>query len=318
MELAARQPALHVTVRPCWTPAIHGAISAIRHTTVAGQGRPPQYFALVPGEFPDFFIIRSRNMHWIKSVTAGAMATLSFGATANTMTDLWYNPAESGWGANIVQQDDIAFVTLFVYGPNGEPEWYGAPATRIVAYSSDGLPHFQGELYKTRGSWQGGPFDPASFSGAKVGEITLTPLSNAALRIEYSVNGVPISKNVVRQTWRYANIASNYVGAISALTRTDNGGVVREITAANFALYIDESFAFMKVDDDRQVRCDYRGAYTQAGRLGAFSGTFTCGDGRAGPFAIEELEVTNHGISGKIRSTWTAGSMFGRFGGPRR
>lgn len=253
-----------------------------------------------------------------KTFAAAVMAAFTFQAAANTMTDLWYNPAESGWGANIVQQDDIAFVTLFVYGPNGEPEWYGAPATRVFAYGSDGLPHFRGDLYRTRGSWQGGPFDPKAFTGAKVGEITLSPLSNAALRIDYSVDGIAIAKTVIRQTWRHANVAANFVGAVSALKRTDGGNAAREISAVNIALYIDEGYAFMKLDDDRQVQCDYRGDYRQDGRLGSFSGAFTCSDGRSGPFAIEELEVTNQGLSGKIRSNWASGSMSGRFGGPRR
>jgi hypothetical protein len=37
--------------------------------------------------------------------------------------DLWWNPAESGWGLNIAHQDDTLFGTLFTYLPNGQGQW---------------------------------------------------------------------------------------------------------------------------------------------------------------------------------------------------
>lgn len=257
-------------------------------------------------------------MHWFNRFIAAAVAAVSFQAAANTLTDLWYNPAESGWGANIVQQDDVAFVTLFVYGPNGEPVWYGAPATHVVAYGADGVPHFSGDLYQTRGSWQGGPFDPAAFTGIKVGTISLSPLANGSLKIDYTVDAITVSKVVVRQTWRNTTTAGNYVGAFSVLKSTSGGGAVREVSAANIALYVDGASALLRVDDDNQVRCDYLGAYAQSGRLGSFAGNFNCTNGRSGTFKVEELEVTRQGVSAKFRSTWNGGSSFGRFGGAIR
>jgi len=260
-------------------------------------------------------------MKCFKKVLVAALATLSIqapAASANTLTDLWYNPAESGWGANIVQQDDIAFVTLFVYGPNGEPIWYGAPATHIYAYGADGTPYFSGDLYKTRGTWLGSPFDPAAFTGVKVGTVSLSPLANGSLKIDYTVNDITVSKVVSRQTWRNASGGNNYVGAFTLLKNVNGGGAFREISAANLALYIDNNNALLRVDDDNQVRCDYQGPYAQSGRLGNFAGNFSCTDGRTGTFKVDELEVTNQGVSAKFRSNWGNSSSSGRFGGPRR
>ena len=50
-------------------------------------------------------------------------------ADATDYTDLWYAPAESGWGANVVQSDQFMFVTFFVYGPDNKPTWYTAQLT---------------------------------------------------------------------------------------------------------------------------------------------------------------------------------------------
>jgi len=57
--------------------------------------------------------------------------TLSLPVRASLGTnfsDQWWNPAESGWGAAILQQYDTLFVDVFVYGPDGRPTWYTAAA----------------------------------------------------------------------------------------------------------------------------------------------------------------------------------------------
>ncbi len=260
-------------------------------------------------------------MHWLKHSAAAVAAALSLNApitSANTVSDLWYNPQESGWGVNIVQQDDIAFLTLFVYGPDGTPQWFVAPETSVNAIGSDGRAYFQGPLYKTRGAWLGGPFDPSSVAVTRVGTVYLSPIANGQMRIEYDVNGVAVNKVIQRQTWRAANVFGNYVGAFSQLKQSGSGTPVREVNAANIALYIVSGSAFLRVDDDNQVRCEYEGDYTQTGRLGSFGGNFSCSDGRTGTFQVDELEISNQGISAKFKSAWAGGSSNGRFGGPRR
>ena len=71
---------------------------------------------------------------------------------AVNLTDLWWNPAESGWGANIVQQDDTAVVTLYVHGADGEPTWLIGVA-QSYAIGPGGIEYYSGPLYRARGSW---------------------------------------------------------------------------------------------------------------------------------------------------------------------
>jgi hypothetical protein len=49
--------------------------------------------------------------------TAALLTFASHTARAVDYTDLWWVPAESGWGVNLVQSDTVLFVTFIIYGP---------------------------------------------------------------------------------------------------------------------------------------------------------------------------------------------------------
>ena len=65
-------------------------------------------------------------MKTIASLAAALLAATLGTARAGQYSDLWWNPQESGWGLNLVQQDETAFVTLFVYDAENRPTWYFA------------------------------------------------------------------------------------------------------------------------------------------------------------------------------------------------
>ena len=46
----------------------------------------------------------------------GAMA-----ASTTNYSDQWWIPAESGWGASVLQQNDVLFIDLFVYDTSTSP-----------------------------------------------------------------------------------------------------------------------------------------------------------------------------------------------------
>lgn len=76
-----------------------------------------------------------------------SLATSALGAVAADHTDIWYAPAEPGWGVNLVQSDNFIFATFFVYSQNGSPTWYTAQLTW------DGARMYSGGLYATGGTW---------------------------------------------------------------------------------------------------------------------------------------------------------------------
>src|SRR5512139_1227954 len=84
--------------------------------------------------------------------------TTAVGSTYSTeITDMWFNPAESGWGVNITLQREVAFMTFFVYDASQSPVWYTAELRPLGSAPFT----WSGPLYATRGPWFGGPFPPA-------------------------------------------------------------------------------------------------------------------------------------------------------------
>ena len=111
-------------------------------------------------------------------------------------TDLWWNPAESGWGVNITQQEDILFATLFTYGANGQPVWYvmseGSP--------SGGAGKWSGGLYRTTGP----AFDSVPWGAMTptlVGSMSFEFTNGNAGTMTYTVNGVTVEKQIQRQVF---------------------------------------------------------------------------------------------------------------------
>src|SRR5271169_5883577 len=123
-------------------------------------------------------------------------------------SDLWYIPAEQGWGMQLVQRGSFIFATLFVYGPSGEPTWY----TAQMNYAS-GLT-WTGPLYATTGTYFGAPWDPAVSTITPVGTMTWTALTVDTGMLTYFVSGVTVVKNVVRQTLVLDYFGGFYIGGL--------------------------------------------------------------------------------------------------------
>ncbi len=254
----------------------------------------------------------NRIRHWAAAVAAA----LSLDAGAGAYTDLWWNPQESGWGASIVQQDETAFVTLFVYAPDGRPTWYVAPSAEVFGYVG-AYPNFSGTLYKTRGPWMGGPFDPNAVEVTPVGQVWLEPLAKDRIRLTYGAEGVTVVKEVVRQTWRTPSVAANYTATFN-LRQAFPGAPpwgARQYSAEILA-HVEGGEGFLRVSEVGS-HCDYRGAFTATGSIGKIAGDFSCTGGETGTFEITDFEVTQHGVSGYLR-TWSAElNQYGRFGAAR-
>ena len=79
---------------------------------------------------------------------------------------LWWNPTESGWGIQFVQQANTIFATMFVYDAANSPVWYTATLTPA------GANVFRGDLHVTRGPWFGGTFSSSAVGYRVVGTMT--------------------------------------------------------------------------------------------------------------------------------------------------
>lgn len=129
--------------------------------------------------------------------TAAASCTTTTGSRAalTNYQDLWWNPAEPGWGINITNQNDTVFATLYTYDSAGANHWMVMSAgVRQV----DGS--YVGDLFVTNGpAFNARPFAPiAAANLTRVGTMRLAFADGNTGTLDYTVNGVPVSKSITR------------------------------------------------------------------------------------------------------------------------
>ena len=254
-----------------------------------------------------------------------AACLASLGVRASAYSDLWYSPQESGWGMNVVQQDEVAFITLFVYGADGSPAWYFAPDARLVSIRGhDGLPRFAGTLFRSRGPRVGATFDPAQVALAPVGEIAIEAVAFDRMVVQYTADGVSVQRELVRQTWRLPKIGPFYLGSFNLRQVRPGSGLFGVLDLqAEVVFIVDNGMGHLVADDNLGRRCEYLGPYVQAGKIGAFAGNYTCGEGRDGvaasngTFEMTQIEVTAQGVTAALHTSSPSLEQSGRFGGIR-
>ncbi len=132
------------------------------------------------------------------STPAACRPTAGDRASLTNYQDLWWNPAEPGWGINLAHQGETIFATWFTYGAGGRGQWLVASDVRRRPTGE-----FRGRLYRTTGT----PFhqiagaSAVSGTPADVGEVTFTFVDGANGRLDYIVDGVAQSKSIERQVF---------------------------------------------------------------------------------------------------------------------
>lgn len=237
---------------------------------------------------------------WLVALALGM--TMGTAHAATDFTDTWWNPAESGWGVNLTQQNHFIFATFYLYGPNGSPVWYTAQLQR------DGTgDHFIGPVYKVEGTWFGAPVWQAPLV-QPAGTATFTAQSAYAGTLSYSVDGLQVVKTIERQTMVPINIAGSYRGSVAA-TRTGceaNGHftdfVELEVlhSPANGNLRITQFSAF-----DGLLVCRMEGVAVQIGKLLLSDpASFVCPDfGWNSPARIYNIRRTSTGFEAQYVSS---------------
>lgn len=74
----------------------------------------------------------------------------------------------------------------------------------------------------------------------------------------------------------------------------------------------------MNTDDGEGSTCTFLGNYSQAGRMGTSSGTFSCSTGFSGTFSAFEIEASLSAFTARAQITSGACRWNGRLGGMRR
>jgi hypothetical protein len=243
----------------------------------------------------------STNIHKLVMYAAVVLSLGSAHATQFTTdeTDLWWNPAESGWGMQVVHEADTIFVTLYVYDQANNPIWYVATGV----YQGNLV--WTGDLYQTTGPWFGSPvFNPAAVTATNVGTLTFYPFAVSSATLVYSVNGVVVTKQIQRQTLRYDSYKGAYVGQFkNELTCDDPSQNGTFIVPVALTVAHTGTSAFTMISTGSAATCTYTGTYSQNGRFGSVSnGSYSCTDGTSGTFHFFEMYVNIAGFTGAAHS----------------
>jgi hypothetical protein len=233
------------------------------------------------------------------------------------VSDLWWNPNENGWGANIAHQGEVLFLTLFVYGSDSQVKWYVGSA--LASQGGNSAYTFSGPLYQTTGPFLGGTFNPSNVGVRQVGTATVTLTAIESATLSYSVDGVSVTKSIQRQTFRNNNLSGSYIGALigSATGCGSNSGSFAH--AAQASISHSGTTVSIAASLDNGLSCTYPGTYQQSGRMGSIVGTFSCSNGGRGTYEAFEIESSYQGFFMRYNANWGGGCLeSGRIGGMKR
>jgi hypothetical protein len=283
----------------------------------------PERLQGLPGTRPSVALQESM-MHALRTLLAalalcvGCFSTsVANASTGTNFSDQWWNPDESGWGASVLQQADILFIDVFVYGPDNLPTWYTAAA---YFQPQSGRTLFSGDLYVTSGPWFGAFFNPAAVFRRKVGTLQFDASSTDFATLTYSVDGVVVSKAIERQLWAYENFTGSYYGGLvydqgGCLDPNNNGHVeelgpfqINQPGDNTFTLALQSSFG----------NCSVTGNYSQLGHMGTVDANYACSYGINGTMTLYELERTSAGMTGRFVAQNNACQVAGTLGGVER
>jgi hypothetical protein len=256
------------------------------------------------------FMTRAAAVLLRTAIVAACLAVLP--ARAADYTDIWFTPAESGWGLNVAQSDNFLFLTFFIYGSDRLPTWYTGQLTW------DGT-RYTGGLYATQGAFWAQPWNPANSPAAQlVGTATFTPSSLNAYQatLTYTVTGVgSVTKAIERQTLTSIALGGSYVGgqagAYSSCATSSNNGAYTDtyLLTVSHATSGTATFTFVF---DSGATCTLSGALEQHGQLYRIPGaSYQCTGALnlSTTATVYEIKATAQGIEGRFAASLSGGCV---------
>jgi hypothetical protein len=231
-------------------------------------------------------------------VVAGLAAISGAGATSvNTdLTDIWWNPAESGWGMQMVNTGTYVFATIYVYGPDETPTWYTGELRKV------GIVEFVGPLYANTGPYYAHPFDRSAKS-RQVGTMQFVLSGVNTGELVYTVDGVEISKPVQRTPLTADNYNGTYIVGYTQTVTDCLAPADNKTTAGTGQVTItqDPDATAVVLSDSAGGTCVLVGTFSQLGRMGLVMGNYSCTSGDAGAGTILEMNNAPFMFTARLR-----------------
>jgi len=225
-------------------------------------------------------------------------------AGARDYTDIWYLPAESGWGVNVVQSDNFLFITFFVYGSDGKPTWYVAQVTQ------DASGNFNGTLYSATGTYFAAPWvgDVVSVAGT----ASFRPTNPSTATLVYTAIGAPtVTKSIQRQTLTSIALGASYTGGqagqYSGCTDPAQNFLYKDTFDLQVTQQTDTSVTFAFTYPG--LTCTLSGNLVQRGKLYSVpAATYVCSSGLNTAASMSEIQATAQGIEGRFSAPSVGGN----------
>ena len=235
-------------------------------------------------------------MNFPRKIILCALGMFSGSVLATNYEDLWWQPAESGWGINITQQHDIMFATWFIYNADRTPLWFSMSRGEKVNSNT-----FAGPLYITSGPGFAGAFNPTEVTRTQVGNANFSFSDEKNGVLSYTVNGASITKNITRNTYR--NIPINGIYSGSAVTNFMGCNIPNGKYSLNETITVSGNGNNISIKEQTATAsCDSVGTYTQYGSMFQASGTYTCSDGTSGTWVSPDMRVTENSFVAKVET----------------
>jgi hypothetical protein len=177
-----------------FTPIGPGNVTPVGTMTFTFSGDSATLSYVVNGVTVNKFI--QKQVFGARAATC--QPTTSDRSSLTNYQDLWWNSNESGWGVNVTHQGDTLFATLFSYAASGQGLWLVMSGG---VRQGDGS--YLGDLYQTTGpAFNAIPFTPIGAGNVtRVGTMRFQFTSGVSGTLTYSVNGINVTKSIIRQVF---------------------------------------------------------------------------------------------------------------------
>ena len=223
---------------------------------------------------------------------------------AQTYSDWWWNPDESGHGINVGQQDNTLFISWFTYDEQGQGMWLVTSGTLTNTKVT-------GNWTRTTGPKLGTPFDPLQVTKTTVGTVTVAFADLHHAKMDWTVNGKSGTVNLVRQTWSPVSLDGIYSGSshgnicgqavefweTNTLTITQNSPV-----GAPQTMHV------IDVDSHGKT-CTFDGEVTKSGSFIYHSGAYSCTNGLGAGVHNTTMQLTGEALTMFSTAFPTGGCM---------
>jgi hypothetical protein len=122
------------------------------------------------------------------------LALAARGQTPN-YSDIWWNPAESGWGIQVAHSGTTLFATWYTYDESNRQTFLILADGQFTAANV-----WSGNIYKPTGApYSLIPYDPTRYrANSAIGTATLTFSGANAATLRYTVSGATLTRNIER------------------------------------------------------------------------------------------------------------------------